>query len=190
MPIALLGFLNMFSGLPAFLAANWKYVLVAVLALGLVFTTHEWQHTSALLKTEKAAHAADVLAVKTASTQAQAKIAAEKAAIVQQNTEKANEADAAYASLLATYHSNLLRSEAASGVRSGPSGGQSANSAQGPNGSGASPVLPSITSALTISADDANICAVNTARLQTAHDWAMQLGTTDGKDVNPTPQAK
>lgn len=179
MPVALLGFLNIFSGLGPFLLANWKYVVVAVLALGLAFTTHEWQHTSQLLKTEKASHAADIAAVKKASSDAQAKIVAEKAAIVKQNTEKANEADAAYTTLLATYHAGLLRYEANPGVRGGPSGSQSTNSTQGSNGPGASPVVSSAT--ITISTDDGNICAINTARLQTAHAWALNLtdkGTT------------
>jgi hypothetical protein len=172
MPIAVLGFLNIFSGLGPWLAANWKYVLVGLLAFGLIFITHEWQHTSQLLKTEKAAHAADIKAYKDASALAQQKVDAEKAELAKENQEAASAADKNYSALLVTYHANLLRYSASQGVRSGPSGGQPDSTPQSVDGPSKGPV---VSSALVISADDANTCAINTARLQAAHDWALTL---------------
>ena len=171
--IALTGALSVFNSL----VTNWKLVLIGAVALGLTFTTFEWRHTATLLKTEKVAHATDIASYKAAQTEAEAKVTAEKTAIIQENTEKANEADANYASLLATYHANLMRGKANQGVRGGPSSGQPPYTSQGSNGPGTSTDIP-----FTISTDDANICAINTARLQSAHDWALTLGDdTNGK---------
>lgn len=178
--IALTGLMSIINSLAPFFATYWKYILAGCLALGLVFTTHEWQHTSGLLKTEKATYNTLVTNVTAASKLAQQKADAEKAQLQQQNVQKASDADANYTNLLTTYHALLLRNEATQGVRSGPSGGQSNSPAKGVDGSGQGPIIPPITT-FTMTDNDANICVENTARLQAAHTWALSLEPANGK---------
>lgn len=154
----------------------WKIYLIAVLVGLQSFTFYEWQHTSADLKTEKASHIADVNSYKQAQADAQNKADATKKQLQKESQDKANAADSSYANLLATYHANLVRYKTLEGIRSGPSGGSASGSTQVPNGTSSNPQFPST---VTITADDAEICTENTARLSNAHDWALTLGKSN-----------
>ncbi|CAM6031248.1 unnamed protein product [Sphagnum compactum] len=153
--------------------AKKQYFLIGVLFLGLVFTYHEWEDTKASLKIEKASHAADIASYKKAQADANAEAVKEKQELLTQSKAEAHEADANYTTILNGYKSNLLRyKQQTSGSRTqSASTSQYSDTTQDSNGSSTSSVVPQIT----ITTDDANICAINTARLQAAHDWALQL---------------
>lgn len=166
-----------FSGIGSFLAKYWKECLVALLVLANVFTYHEWQVTSAKLVQEKAAHSHDISDFKSAQQVANANAIAEQKALEKESKADAAQADANYTTLLAQYHANLLRFSA------GQSGTQQTNNhqlstTQGSNGPSPGTDLPF---KITISGDDAQVCAINTARLQAVHDWAIALP----KEVTP-----
>ena len=163
--------LGVFQTAGPYVLKYWKYILIALLVAANLFSYHEWQHTSASLKDEKAAHVADIKAVKKAQADAIAKAEAEKQTLIEESKVKADEADRSYSNLYTVYRTNLLRYQATQGGSSRPADSQRSPTPEGSNG-------PSPDTFVSISTDDANICAVNTARLQTAHDWAVNLQET------------
>lgn len=152
----------------ALLFKEWKYVAIAVLSGLLVFTANGWSHTNKLLIEERAAHKADNEKIKDAQVEAEKKIKDVTKQLKEEGEKNAKEADKKYADLYATYRHNLLRYKANQSVPSRPSGSSTGSPAESPNG-------PSESSELSITVTDAQICAENTARLQTAHDWALGL---------------
>lgn len=161
---------NFFSGLIKNIETHWQLWLVGLLIAGNIFTAWGWNHTTTALTKEKAAHAADIASFKSAQA-----IADQKAQIIKQTLQKeakanADQADASYSNLLTKYHANLVHYANQSGSQ------RSSNSelpaTQGGNGPSSDTDLPK---ELMISGDDAQICAVNTARLVAVHDWAVNL---------------
>lgn len=149
----------------------WKIWLIVLLIVGNGFFAWEWRHTDAALVKEKAAHAADIQNFKTAQTLADAKAQAERIALQKESKANADQADANYTGLAAKYHASLLRYAQTTSGGKGP-GNNQLPTTQGTDGPSPSTDLPAT---LTITGSDAQICADNTARLQTAHDWALSL---------------
>lgn len=143
---------------------QWLAVLLVItnaLTFGL------WRHTSKELTKEVAAHASTVRRFETAQEVANAKAEAIKQTLIEEGKREAKEADASYASLLNKYNASLLRYQA-SQSRSERSSDYQLPASEGGYGSGQS-------SFISITLDDAQVCAVNTARLQAVHDWAVRL---------------
>lgn len=80
-------------------------------------------------------------------------------------SDKAKASDQSYATLLSKYNASLLRYRTAQGVPSGTSSGPQVSVPESGDG-------PSPDPQLSISVADAQICATNTARLKSVHDWA------------------
>lgn len=156
-----------------FVVKHWQLSLVVVLAIGNIVGFTGWEHTDQALKAERTAHAADVKSYKDAQAQADKDAKAQVQQVIQESKVKANAADKNYSGLLAQYHASLLRyqanqsgSKSASGHQADDQGSQTPQSSDGSSsGSG-----------LFITMKDAQICAENTARLVSAHDWAIHLG--------------
>lgn len=149
----------------------WQYWLIAVLLVFNALTGYELNHTRNSLKTEVAAHARDITDFKNAQAEADKQAAAVKAALTKESKADADKADASYSILLARYRGSLLRFSSGQGG-SGSSSDSQFPTTQGGDGPSSGAQLPK---SITISGDDAGICAVNTARLQAVHDWATSL---------------
>lgn len=160
-----------FSGLIKNIVDNWKVWLIALMITSNIFTAWEWQKTASKLTQERNAHAADIKAFKDAQTAANNQTKVIKQTLQKEAKADADQADAHYSSLLSQYHASLLRYGQHSGGSNQP-GNNQLPTTQGSDGPGSSSQLPST---LVISGDDAQICAVNTARLQAVHDWATTL---------------
>lgn len=156
----------------SFLKSHWKAILIGGLLTTNVFTIGEWRHTDAQFRQERAAHTADIVSFKDAQRIADTNAQNKRDELLKESKANATKADQSYSDLLAKYKSSLLRYQA---NQSGAS--QSDNyqlpTPQGGNGSGSSPDL--LGSSVTITGSDAQICAVNTARLVAVHDWAIGL---------------
>lgn len=148
----------------------WRFYLPLILVLLQVGTTYGWYRDHNLLMKEKAAHQQDIKDFKTAQTAANAQANAERAVLQKESKVNADQADAKYAVLLAEYRANLLRYKASqSGTQQTYHNQLPAT--QGSNGPSSGSEVPADT--ITITMDDAQVCAVNTARLQAVHDWAL-----------------
>lgn len=171
---------NFFSGLIKNIETHWQLWLVGLLIAGNIFTAWEWNHTTTALTKEKAAHAADIATFKRTQAEADTRAQMIKQTLQKEAKANADQADASYSNLLAQYHGSLLRYASSKGSAKQPSNSQ-LSTTQGSNGPSTNTELPAT---LTISGDDAQICAVNTARLQSVHDWATSLpkdgGVIDG----------
>jgi hypothetical protein len=163
---------NELQAVAASVVKYWQYYLIAVLVAGNLLSYAEWQRNVSSLSIEVAAHAADIKAYKQAQADALAKAVAEKQILIDSSKAKANAADENYSTLYSKYQSSLLRYKASGSTSSGPTLGEHSDPAQSPDGPGKDSQIPD---QVTISMDDADICAVNTARLQAAHEWALKL---------------
>lgn len=159
------------------IVSHWSIWLVAVLLFGNVFTGWEWQHTAILLTKEKAAHAADIASYKQAQAAANTLAQNERAILQKESKADADQADANYAGLATKYHASLLRYSKTPGAAS-VSGNHQLQSTQSSDGPGSSTDLPAT---LVITRSDAEICAVNTARLQAVQTWAITLPKEAGQ---------
>lgn len=162
-----------FSALFANVLKYWQLWLVGALIASNLFFVWEWRSTRAALVKEQAAHAADIASYKKAQADANAKAQTERAILQKESKADADQADANYAGLAAKYHASLLRYAAVKGTGSKPNNNQLPTT-QSSNGPGPGPDLPAT---LVISGSDAEICAVNTARLQAVQQWAITLPT-------------
>lgn len=149
----------------------WYIAVIAVLIASNAFVSFEWKQTQASLVHEKAAHAQDVLDFKSAQTFANNQAEATRLSLKKESEADAAKADASYHDLLAKYNASLLRYSASR------SGGQEASNHQlpAPSGSNGPSTGAQLPAEITITGPDAEICAVNTARLQAVHDWAVSL---------------
>jgi hypothetical protein len=155
------------DGVWLFIVKNWQIVVIVILLLTNAGTFWLYNHTNISLVKEKASHASDIASFKKAQADADSKAQAEKVILQKESKADADQADANYATLFARYKSSLLRYSAnQSGTKS--TSDNQLPSAQGGNG-------PSENTKLSITVDDAQICAENTARLQAVHDWAITL---------------
>jgi hypothetical protein len=162
-----------FNPIGSFIKKYWMFLLPVLLIGANCATLYEWHNTSGQLKTERAAHAADNATFKKTQAEANAKAEAERDRLNKESKASATKADANYSDLLVKYRANLVRYQANQN-----SGSQSYNyqlptptSTDGPSSSTDVFAGPSIR----ISIDDANVCAINTARLTAVHDWAIAL---------------
>jgi len=146
----------------------WIYYVIGGLVAFSIITSLGWSHAHTKLVAEKLAHQTDITNFRNTQALANANAKAEADRLEKEGTDKANAADKNYSTLLAEYHSNLLRFKA---NQSHP--GQAGNSELQTTQSSNRP--SSDTNLLTITLDDAQICATNTARLQAVHDWAVGL---------------
>lgn len=87
----------------------------------------------------------------------------------QEYADKADKADQSYADLLGKYNASLMRYKASQGTIRRDNLPISTNTSEGSNGPSESSELPS--ELIIITYDDALICAENTARIKTVHDW-------------------
>lgn len=167
-----------FTGLFANIKVNWPIWLVGVLIASNLFFVWEWRHTDAALIKERASHAADIASFKQAQATADAKAQSERATLLKESKANADQADAHYSTLASQYHASLVRY---AGHQSGTkqSGNNQLSTSGGSNGSSSSSDLPTavgdLPPTITITSGDAQICAVNTARLSAVHDWAVAL---------------
>ena len=150
-------------------------IIILVLVLLNLFTFKLWRHDHDLYTKEKVSHAADIKTFKDAQALANKKAEDTKKRIEHEAEQNAKDADKAYTDLLSKYRANLVR------YSTHQSGGSRSDSGQSPspesgNGPSESPDV------LTITKDDAETCAVNTARLQAVHDWAIKQ---EEVDANP-----
>lgn len=161
----------------AFVKKWWRFIVPVLLIATNCATIYEWRNTNLALTAEKAAHTRDINTFRTAQATANAAAEQIRQNLLKESKANADQADAQYATLLSQYRTNLLRYQA---NQSSPSPTQyyqlpATGSSTGPStGTVVSPPPIAFSNApVTISIDDANICAVNTARLQAVHDWAL-----------------
>lgn len=155
----------------------FQYIALLLVCSNLA-TYSFWQDARTDLKAEKDAHAATIQEFKTKQEVANAVAETTKRLLIEGSKADAKQADANYASLLSKYNASLLRYQASQSGASRPDNYQ-LPATQGGDGPGTSTELPSTLTPMSpeiiISLVDAKICAVNTARLQAVHDWAVNL---------------
>jgi len=159
-----------------FTVKHWQLSLIVGLLLGNIVGFTGWKHDHTSLLVERAAHQLDIKNYKQAQADAQKAADKEKQQVINESKVKATATDNKYHDLLNQYNASLLRYKATQGTtgKSGNSGDdQTGQVTTGSSG-------PSANANLYITLDDAKICAVNTARLQAAHDWAVNL--TNGEN--------
>lgn len=115
---------------------------------------------------EKLAHKADIASYKTAQEQAEQRVQDTKTKLEQESKQNATEADTKYASLLSKYRLSIKQSTQSTSSGTGSSEDDVPKSSDGPSTG---------SELLTITEEDADICAVNTARLQVVQEWATSL---------------
>lgn len=102
--------------------------------------------------------------------------------VERKNAERAQQADAAYATLSSQYRASVLRLQAAQRTNLPTNLSATPNSTGSVDGPDPSAVVPEYPTDLTVSTEDALICADNTARLLAARSWA--LSTTTSPETN------
>lgn len=169
---------TLFTSVLANIKKNWRFYLPALLLATNIFAFHGWTTDHSKLLAERAAHQLDVQSFKAAQAAANKQAETEKRALLKESKANADQADAKYASLFASYRANLLRYKAS--LSQGNTDQAEHNqlpTPQGGDGPSKGTDVPFTT--LPISLDDASICAENTARLQAVHDWAVTLPKGD-----------
>lgn len=145
-----------------------SWYIVATLTLGLLATSYGWNSTYNKLTKERYQYVQTVQTFKDAQAEANRKAKAKRVEIEKEAKASAKKADDRYSDLLAKYRTNLVRYKANQGGSTGPN----SNQHQAPTGSPGSGGSPDV---LTITLRDAEVCAINTARLQAVRDWAISL---------------
>lgn len=159
------------------IVAHWRaYAILGLIGLSAA-GCYGWSHDHNSLLKERQAHQADIVAFKKAQADANTKAQEYRVSLEKESQANADQADAKYATLLAEYRISLLRYKASQGGSVSASDSQ-LQPTQSSNGPGSGSVVPQ--GSIVISGDDALICAVNTARLQAVHDWAINP-PKDGK---------
>lgn len=159
------------KGVGASMIKYWYAWVIGLLLAANLFTGYELKHTRDNLTKEVAAHVKDIQDFKSAQADADAKALVIQTTLAKESKDSADKADTDYSGLLAKYRANLLRFQANQGSTLNPSDNQfpTAQSGDGPSVSSQFP------KGIVISGADADICTVNTARLQAVHDWAVGL---------------
>lgn len=186
-PLAIIGWITKLSGFVTGIDFNavgnflkliadsmvkyWYIWLIGLMLVSNSFTGWELKHTRDNLKAEVAAHIKDINDFKTAQAKANEDAKQIQDTLIKRSQDDATKADSNYNHLLAQYRASLVRFNA-SQSGSKQAGDSQFPSAQNGNGPGAD---TNLSKGLMISMDDAQICAVNTARLQSVHDWAISL---------------
>lgn len=148
-----------------------SWYVSAALAVMVTITTAGWVHTNNVLQRERAYHQQFEQRVKDAQAEANQKAEQKRKELEEKARREAEQADKRYDDLYSKYRANLLRYQASQRSSGGPSDRylQATEGGDGPGGS------PELSEGLIISVHDAEICAVNTARLQAVRDWAIKL---------------
>lgn len=144
------------------------YLLVGAAAIAIVSSTG-WYITSVKLDNERTAREADHDRYKRQQAEYTAEAEANARKKEQEYAEQARKADESYGSLLSKYNDSLVRYKASQGTIRRDNLPVSTNTSEGSNGPSESSGLPS--ELIIITYDDALICAENTARIKTVHDW-------------------
>jgi len=145
--------------------SNWYVSLI--LGAVVLFMAHGWDKDHKTLIKERTAHTQEINNFKVAQDLANQKAEATRVSLQKEAVKNAQAASQRYDDLYDVYHANLLRYQASqSGGKQ--SGGGKLPATQSADGSGKG-------SQLSISLADAEICAVNTARLQSSHQWAEEM---------------
>lgn len=152
---------------------EWKYLTIGGLTLLSVVLGYGWKHSSELRAAEKKVCQATIESYKQAQVFAEERIKTETERLRKEGEDRANEADKKYSELLATYRASILRYQANQSVPRRAGDSTASNPPAITYEPRESPKLSGST--LTITLDDAQICAENTARLQSAHEWALSL---------------
>lgn len=154
----------------ALLSRYWSHAGLAVALMLLAVASMGWRAEKALRARDRASYG---------HAQADAALLARQAleATEARYRDKANDADQTYAKELAGARSatglfiarNRVRREAVACPASGAPSSAEGSSAPSPDRSSAAPDLVEVT------ADDVQVCTINTLRLETARDWALSL---------------
>ncbi len=147
--------------------------IIGLLVCSNLFTYTGWHLADSALKHERSVHMQDNLAFESGQMAADIRAQAIKDQLIKEAKANATQADANYANLLAQYHASLLRYQAHQGATK-PADNHRLPTPQGGDRPGESTQLPETVN-ITITNEDAEVCAVNTARLQAVHDWAVTL---------------
>jgi hypothetical protein len=157
------------------MSQSTKYIIYCLVVLAFLFTFKMYDKEHKALLAEQLAHKSDVQHFKDVQADANRKAEDTKNKLTREAKANAKQADQNYSDLLSRYRANLVRYKANQGGGSGPDHRENppAQSGDGPGES---------SDVLAITKDDADICAVNTARLQAVHDWAIKQ---EQVDANP-----
>jgi len=155
--------------------------LVAGFAVAALISSIGWRVTSLSLEAEKSGRAADKAVYEAAQQMAKAKALEEKQKIEKEYNEKAKKADAIYDALLAKYSSAVVRYKANQSPAIRADLPASSGSAEGADRPGRD---SEFYEGFFVRMADAQVCAVNTARLQSAREWALSISTDKTKE-NP-----
>lgn len=168
------------------------YITVGLLA-GFVGMTVMWYTTSLRLdtakqaiKTEQEARRADQESYKAAQALAAKKATEAKMKQEKIDRENAEKADASYRDLLSKYNASLLRFAQSQRQTLGSNLPGTSGAPKGSNRPSASSDVSADT--VTIPFSDAQICAVNTARLIALHDWSLNLEKDNASKEGVVPK--
>lgn len=157
----------------AILKRFWYMPVIIGLAFTNVLCHSDLKNVRLQLAVEQRAHTHDIERFKQAQETADQLAKQRAEAIIKEAKANAAQADSQYASLLSKYNANLVRYKA-NQSHSEPAYSYQLPAPQGGDGPSAGTKLPEGT-ALTITMEDAQTCAVNTARLLVVQQWATSL---------------
>jgi len=157
--------------IPIFLSKFWREILIGVLCLTTLGSCNFWLGARAALAQEKSDHQRTITTFKHTQELANESAKAIEKKLKEEAKKNAKEADTRYANLLSQYNANLLRYKANQSNPSRPSD-SSYTTPQSSDRPSSSTIIPAT---VTITMDDAEICAINTARLQSVQEWAVNL---------------
>ena len=141
-------------------------------SIGWYTTNVRLTYTKYELKAEKLGRKNDRLIYKGAQKEAEVKSLNKVLEVERKNVELANKADQDYSALLRKYNDSLLRYQASQRPSGGIHMSSTSTTSDGSH-------FTSENTEISISLNDAGICAENTARIQAVHDWAGNLGFKD-----------
>ena len=161
---------------------DYVFMATAVALIGMTvnwyITDNKLDNVRLELRAEEAGRLADREGYRRAQAEYEAEQLAEKARIERENNERMRKADEAYNSLVAEYRANLVRwqrDRAPRGTNSGSNLPAAPNPSESSNRSSERTGVPTKYSEyVAISPEDADVCAVNTARLKTVREWALE----------------
>lgn len=161
-----------------FLGGIHKYVTLGLL-VALAFTYWQWDHASLRLAQQKQktelselGRKNDRLAYAKAQEEAKVKSLNKVIEVERKRNEEARKADEAYTSLLNRYNASIVRYQASQRPSAGINMSSTSVTSSGSD-------FSSESTQISITIEDAGICAENTARLKAAHEWAGKLGLED-----------
>ena len=147
---------------------KFKLYIMGGLTIAVAALTIALYVTSSDLDACKAGRSADRASYQLASAQAEALALRQKHEVEMKYAQVAQQADENFRVLRDRYHANVVRYEAASRASSSSNLPGTSDASSGADRSNSDPVV-------SIPTNDAMICADNTARLQSAQEWARSL---------------